>query len=63
MSQLDTAGGYTIAVTGPTRTLGFGQIPQLQADDGAERIVGIARHPFDPAGRGWSKMGTGRKRA
>lgn len=46
----------TIAVTGPTGTLGFGLIPLLQADDRVRRIVGIARRPFDPATHGWSKM-------
>ncbi len=48
--------GLTVAVTGPTGTFGFGLIPHLQADDRVERIVGIARRPFDPASRGWSKM-------
>jgi nucleoside-diphosphate-sugar epimerase len=46
----------TVAVTGPTGTFGSGLIPLLQADDRVERIVGIARRPFDPAARGWSKM-------
>jgi nucleoside-diphosphate-sugar epimerase len=46
----------TVAVTGPTGTLGFGLIPQLQADDRVARIVGIARRPFDPAAYGWTKM-------
>jgi nucleoside-diphosphate-sugar epimerase len=48
--------GLTVAVTGPTGTFGFGLIPHLQADDRVERIVGIARRPFDPASRSWSKM-------
>jgi nucleoside-diphosphate-sugar epimerase len=48
--------GLTVAVTGPTGTFGAGLIPQLQADDRIARIVGIARRPFDPAERGWSKM-------
>ena len=46
----------TVAVTGPTGTFGFGLIPLLQADDRIERIVGIARRPFDPEAHGWSKM-------
>src|SRR5690349_16846948 len=46
----------TVAVTGPTGTLGFGLIPQLQADDRVARIMGIARRPFDPAAYGWTKM-------
>jgi nucleoside-diphosphate-sugar epimerase len=46
----------TVAVTGPTGTFGFGLIPLLQAEDRVERIVGIARRPFDPAAHGWNKM-------
>ncbi len=48
--------GLTVAVTGPTGTFGFGLVPLLQADARIGRIVGIARRPFDPAARGWSKM-------
>jgi nucleoside-diphosphate-sugar epimerase len=43
-------------VTGPTGTFGSGLIPLLQADDRVARIVGIARRPFDPDARGWTKM-------
>jgi nucleoside-diphosphate-sugar epimerase len=46
----------TVAVTGPTGTFGFGLMPLLQAESGIERIVGIARRPFDPAEHGWTKM-------
>lgn len=45
-----------VAVTGPTGTFGSGLVPQLQADDRIERIVGIARRAFDPAEHGWTKM-------
>ena len=48
--------GLLVAVTGPTGTFGSGLIPLLQADDRVERVVGLARHPFDPAGPGWTKM-------
>ena len=48
--------GLTVAVTGPTGTFGFGLIPLLQADPRIERVVGIARRPFDPQQHGWSKM-------
>ena len=48
--------GLTVAVTGPTGTLGAGLIPLLQDDDRVERIVGVARRPFDPAERGWTKL-------
>jgi nucleoside-diphosphate-sugar epimerase len=46
----------TVAVTGPTGTFGAGLVPLLQDDDRVARIVGIARRPFAPAERGWTKM-------
>jgi nucleoside-diphosphate-sugar epimerase len=46
----------TVAVTGPTGTFGFGLIPVLETDPRIERVVGVARRPFDPAAHGWSKM-------
>jgi nucleoside-diphosphate-sugar epimerase len=52
MSETD----LTVAVTGPTGTFGFGLMPLLQFDDRVSRVVGIARRPFEPALRGWSKM-------
>ena len=48
--------GLTVAVTGPTGTFGAGLVPLLQDDDRVGRIIGIARRPFDPAERGWTKM-------
>ncbi len=48
--------GLTVAVTGPTGTLGLALIPLLQADERVARIVGVARRPFDPAAHGWTKM-------
>jgi nucleoside-diphosphate-sugar epimerase len=48
--------GLTVAVTGPTGTFGFGLMPLLQNDDRIDKIVGIARRPFDPNEHGWSKM-------
>jgi nucleoside-diphosphate-sugar epimerase len=46
----------TVAVTGPTGTFGFGLMPLLQSDRRIERIIGMARRPFDPREHGWSKM-------
>jgi nucleoside-diphosphate-sugar epimerase len=46
----------TVAVTGPTGTLGRALVPQLQRDPAVERVVGLARRPFDPAAEGWTKM-------
>jgi nucleoside-diphosphate-sugar epimerase len=48
--------GLTVAVTGPTGTFGFGLLPLLEADPRIERVVGVARRPFDPAAHGWTKM-------
>ena len=46
----------TVAITGPTGTFGFGLMPLLQAEPRVERIIGIARRPFDPTEHGWTKM-------
>ena len=56
MADTDTQTDLTVAVTGPTGTFGSGLVPLLQADDRVSRVVGIARRPFDPTERGWSKM-------
>jgi nucleoside-diphosphate-sugar epimerase len=48
--------GLTVAVTGPTGTFGAGLVPLLQGDDRIARVIGIARRPFDPTERGWTKM-------
>ncbi len=49
-------GGLTVAVTGPTGTFGLALMPLLQDDGRVDRVIGIARRPFDPAARGWSKL-------
>ena len=46
----------TIAITGPTGTFGHGLVPLLQSDHRIEKLIGIARRPFDPADHGWTKM-------
>nr|WP_218860473.1 NAD-dependent epimerase/dehydratase family protein [Petropleomorpha daqingensis] len=46
----------TVAVTGPTGTFGSGLVPLLQDEPRVERVLGLARRPFDPAERGWTKM-------
>ncbi len=48
--------GLTVAVTGPTGTFGFGLIPVLEADPRIDRVIGVARRPFDPAAHGWTKL-------
>jgi nucleoside-diphosphate-sugar epimerase len=52
----EAPGPLTVAVTGPTGTFGSGLVPLLQDDDRIGRVIGIARRPFDPAERGWTKM-------
>ncbi|MFG2000736.1 NAD-dependent epimerase/dehydratase family protein [Spirillospora sp. NPDC048911] len=47
--------GLTVAVTGPTGEIGTAAVHALEDDDRVERIIGMARRPFDPASRGWKK--------
>ncbi len=47
--------GLTVAVTGPTGEIGLPAVRALEREEGVERIVGMARRPFDPAAHGWSK--------
>jgi UDP-glucose 4-epimerase len=47
--------GITVAVTGPTGEIGISAVEALERDPEVERIIGMARRPFDPAGRGWTK--------
>jgi UDP-glucose 4-epimerase len=47
--------GLTVAVTGPTGEIGISAVGALQVDPAVERIIGMARRPFDPASCGWSK--------
>ncbi len=45
----------TVAVTGPTGDIGAPLVAALERSREVGRIVGMARRPFDPAARGWSK--------
>ncbi len=45
----------TVAVTGPTGEIGISAVHALEADPAVERILGMARRPFDPAAHGWTK--------
>jgi UDP-glucose 4-epimerase len=47
--------GLTVAVTGPTGEIGRAFIRSLERAREVERIVGMARRPFDPADHGWKK--------
>jgi len=44
-----------VAVTGPTGEIGISTIEALESAPEVAQIVGMARRPFDPAERGWSK--------
>lgn len=47
--------GLTVAVTGPTGEIGISAVSALESQPDVERIVGMARRPFDPGARGWVK--------
>jgi nucleoside-diphosphate-sugar epimerase len=47
--------GLTVAVTGPTGEIGKSAVRALEGDDRIDRVIGMARRPFDPASRGWHK--------
>ena len=47
--------GLTVAVTGPTGEIGVSAVEALERDPAVDRVVGMARRPFDPAARGWTK--------
>jgi nucleoside-diphosphate-sugar epimerase len=45
----------TVAVTGPTGEIGRAFIGALERAPEVERVIGMARRPFDIAGQGWEK--------
>ncbi|HVL96017.1 MAG TPA: NAD-dependent epimerase/dehydratase family protein [Solirubrobacteraceae bacterium] len=45
-----------LAVTGITGTIGLALGDRLERDGSVERVVGLSRHPFEPAARGWTKI-------
>jgi len=47
--------GLTVAVTGPTGEIGISTVDALERDPAVNRIVGMARRPFDPDSHGWTK--------
>ena len=48
--------GLTVAVTGPTGAIGKALMRALEEDDSVERVIGMARRPFDPLSQGWTKV-------
>ncbi|MFZ5849610.1 MAG: NAD-dependent epimerase/dehydratase family protein [Actinomycetota bacterium] len=47
--------GLIVAVTGPTGEIGIPAVDALEREPEVERIIGMARRPFDPASYGWVK--------
>jgi nucleoside-diphosphate-sugar epimerase len=47
--------GITVAVTGPTGEIGISAVEALEREGSVDRVLGMARRPFDPAARGWTK--------
>ena len=45
----------TVAVTGPTGDIGRALLRRLDADPAVERVLGMARRPFDPVSQGLEK--------
>lgn len=45
----------SVAVTGPTGDIGISVIEALENHPDVGEIIGMARRPFDPGGRGWTK--------
>jgi UDP-glucose 4-epimerase len=48
--------GLTVAITGPTGEIGQAVVAALERSREVERVLGMARRPFDPAARGWKKV-------
>jgi UDP-glucose 4-epimerase len=45
----------TVAVTGPTGEIGTSAVTALERHPAVDRILGMARRPFEPASLGWAK--------
>jgi UDP-glucose 4-epimerase len=46
----------TVAVTGPTGQIGQAVVDALERSREVARVIGMARRPFDPSARGWTKV-------
>lgn len=47
--------GLTVAVTGPTGEIGLSAVAALERQPDVDRILGLARRPFDPDAQGWTR--------
>lgn len=52
--------GLRVGVTGPTGEIGRSLLRALDHHEAVERIVGMARSPFDPAAERLKRSSTGR---
>jgi UDP-glucose 4-epimerase len=48
--------GLTVAITGPTGAIGKALVSALEVNPGVTQMIGMARSPFDPSERGWTKL-------
>jgi UDP-glucose 4-epimerase len=55
-SRAPSNSGLTVAVTGPTGEIGQAFVGALERSREVQRVLGMARRPFDPAARGWKKV-------
>jgi nucleoside-diphosphate-sugar epimerase len=47
--------GISVAVTGPTGEIGISAVTALEREPAVDKIIGMARRPFDPSPYGWTK--------
>ncbi|MCW2547597.1 MAG: hypothetical protein JWN96_2057 [Mycobacterium sp.] len=47
--------GLTVAVTGPTGEIGIAAVTALEHEPAVDKILGMARRPFDSSAHGWTK--------
>jgi nucleoside-diphosphate-sugar epimerase len=47
--------GVTVAVTGPTGEIGISTVDALERDPAVDRVIGMARRPYDAGSHGWTK--------
>src|SRR6202048_445519 len=47
--------GLNVAVTGPTGEIGISAVTALEREPTVDKIIGMARRPFDPSPYGWVK--------
>jgi UDP-glucose 4-epimerase len=51
-----TSRALTVAVTGPTGEIGQAVVAALERSREVQRVLGMARKPFDASEHGWKKV-------